>query len=318
MSDLDQISNVTDIHSDHNESPNSSSDTNDRIVGCPRDEVWEYFTRTKCPKKKHCGKPTTLKSHLAIKCPKVSNDIRIKYLCAISDENSQEIADLSTTCPTKKLKSNQTIPLTAYYNLDKIDENKTKQANQALVRWFVTTLSGSVLDSEIATITLKLDKILKNATNLILSGAALREDIIEALIVGGNLKSTTKTRWSTAWNACDSMLHLENKKCNMFDNDNDNDSEEFADEESEEELTDIENENSFQLEIENFIELEHRMLNDDDAYSSSDVINHGDPDFDIIPDPDSGYKQFLICDPSHNTKNDKLFHDLRITHANSE
>ncbi|KAF0523949.1 hypothetical protein F8M41_015202 [Gigaspora margarita] len=71
------------------------------------------------------------------------------------------------------------------------------------------------------------------------------------------------------------------EECDMFDNDNDNDCEEFADEESEEELTDIENENSFQLEIENFIELEHRMLNDDDAYSSSDVINYGDPDFDV-------------------------------------
>ncbi|CAG8851815.1 12176_t:CDS:1, partial [Gigaspora margarita] len=57
-------------------------------------------------------------------------------------------------------------------------------------------------------------------------------------------------------------------ECDMFD-DNDN-SEELVDEESEEELTDIENENSFQLEIENFIELEHRMLNDDDAYGSSD------------------------------------------------
>ncbi|CAG8516047.1 21128_t:CDS:2 [Gigaspora rosea] len=73
------------------------------------------------------------------------------------------------------------------------------------------------------------------------------------------------------------------EECDMFD-DNDN-SEEFVNEESEEksegELTDIENENSFQLEIENFIELEHRMLNDDDAYGSSDVINHGDPDFDV-------------------------------------
>ncbi|CAG8853259.1 24383_t:CDS:2, partial [Gigaspora margarita] len=181
------INNVTDIHSDHNESPNSSSDTDDGIVGRPRDEVWDYFTRTKYPKKKHCGaictfcktswkrgKPTTLKSHLAIKCPKVSNDIRIKYLRAISNESSQEIADLSTTRPNKKLKSNHTIPLTAYYNLDKIDENKTRQANQSLVRWFVCSgipfvaADSPYFNSEIATITLKLDKILKNATNLTL------------------------------------------------------------------------------------------------------------------------------------------------------
>ncbi|CAG8855327.1 35254_t:CDS:1, partial [Gigaspora margarita] len=79
-------------------------------------------------------KPTTLTSHLAIKYPKVSNDIRIKYLRTISNESSQEIADLSTTYPNKKLKSNHTILLTAYYNLNKIDENKTRQANQFLVR----------------------------------------------------------------------------------------------------------------------------------------------------------------------------------------
>ncbi|RIB00873.1 hypothetical protein C2G38_2232599 [Gigaspora rosea] len=80
----------------------------------------------------------------------------------------------------------------------------------------------------------------------------------------------------------DELAYTMIEECDMFDNnDDDNNSEEFADEESEEELTDIENENSFQLEIENFIELEHRMLNDDDAYGSSDVINHGDPDFDV-------------------------------------
>ncbi|RIB02492.1 hypothetical protein C2G38_2227674 [Gigaspora rosea] len=143
VEDDQDINNVTNIHSDHNESPNSSSDTNNGIVGHPRD-----------------------KPHLTIKCPKVSNDIQIKYLCTISNKSSQEIADLSTTCSNKKLKSNYTIPLTAYYNLDKIDENKTKQANQSFV--CLTTLSGSVLDSKIATITLKLNKILKNATNLTL------------------------------------------------------------------------------------------------------------------------------------------------------
>ncbi|CAG8698133.1 4388_t:CDS:2 [Gigaspora rosea] len=80
----------------------------------------------------------------------------------------------------------------------------------------------------------------------------------------------------------DELAYTIIEECDIFDNNNnDNDSEEFADEESEEELTDIENENSFQLEIENFIELEHRMLNDDDAHSSSDVINQGDPDFDV-------------------------------------
>ncbi|CAG8516027.1 21127_t:CDS:2, partial [Gigaspora rosea] len=90
VGDDQDINNITDIYSDHNESPNSSSNTDNGIVGCPRDEVWEYFTRT-------------------------------------NNESSQEVADLSTTRPNKKLKSNHTIPLTAYYNLDKIDENKTNK-----------------------------------------------------------------------------------------------------------------------------------------------------------------------------------------------
>ena len=41
------------------------------------------------------------------------------------------------------------------------------------------------------------------------SGAALREEILQELIVGGGLKSSVKTRWSTAWDCCKSILHLE-------------------------------------------------------------------------------------------------------------
>ncbi|CAG8532271.1 10983_t:CDS:2, partial [Racocetra persica] len=165
-----------DIH----KSSNSSSDTDDGIVGHLRDEVWVHFIRTKRPKKKHYSatctfcktslkrrKPTTLKSYLAVRCSKVSNNIRIKYLRAISDENNQEKStDISNMHPKKKLKSNHTRPLTACFNFDKIDEARAKQANQALLHW--TTLSGPILDSEIANITLKLDKILKDATNLTL------------------------------------------------------------------------------------------------------------------------------------------------------
>ena len=41
------------------------------------------------------------------------------------------------------------------------------------------------------------------------SGAALREEILQELIIGGGLKSSVKTRWSTAWDCCKSVLHLE-------------------------------------------------------------------------------------------------------------
>ena len=42
------------------------------------------------------------------------------------------------------------------------------------------------------------------------AGAALREDIIQSLTEGGGLKSSVITRWSTAWDCCDSIIRLEN------------------------------------------------------------------------------------------------------------
>jgi hypothetical protein len=37
----------------------------------------------------------------------------------------------------------------------------------------------------------------------------LREEIKKELIVGGGLKSSVKTRWSTSWDCCSSVLRLE-------------------------------------------------------------------------------------------------------------
>ena len=42
------------------------------------------------------------------------------------------------------------------------------------------------------------------------AGAALQDDIIQSMIEGGGLKSSVKTRWSTAWDCCDSIIRLEN------------------------------------------------------------------------------------------------------------
>lgn len=47
------------------------------------------------------------------------------------------------------------------------------------------------------------------------AGAALQEDIIQSLIKGGGLKTSVKTRWSTAWNCCDSIIRLENSLKNV-------------------------------------------------------------------------------------------------------
>ncbi|CAG8480810.1 25626_t:CDS:2 [Dentiscutata erythropus] len=41
------------------------------------------------------------------------------------------------------------------------------------------------------------------------AGTALREKIVSSFTVSGNLKSTAKTQWSTAWDSCESVLHNE-------------------------------------------------------------------------------------------------------------
>jgi Protein of unknown function (DUF 659) len=42
------------------------------------------------------------------------------------------------------------------------------------------------------------------------AGASLQDDIIKFLIEGGGLKTSVKTRWSTAWDCCNSIIRLEN------------------------------------------------------------------------------------------------------------
>ncbi|RGB21959.1 hypothetical protein C1646_776919 [Rhizophagus diaphanus] len=47
------------------------------------------------------------------------------------------------------------------------------------------------------------------------SGATLYEEIKKELIVGGGLKSSVKTRWSTTWDCCTSMLIANSKAMNQ-------------------------------------------------------------------------------------------------------
>jgi hypothetical protein len=54
----------------------------------------------------------------------------------------------------------------------------------------------------------KCQKIISFFNSSHRAGAALRSEITS--FSGGNLKSSVKTRWSTAWDACDSILRLEN------------------------------------------------------------------------------------------------------------
>ncbi|CAJ0763482.1 17706_t:CDS:2, partial [Entrophospora sp. SA101] len=152
------------------------------------------------------GKPQALKTHLALHCKaRIPREIRIEYLHMISEEEIEDTETTSTpistttTHPNKKIKSkNNQKKINTYFDSDGIDDAKIKRVNQALIRWFVcsgipfvaadspffidftkslcygynpphrTTLSESLLNSEIARITLKIDNILKNATNLTL------------------------------------------------------------------------------------------------------------------------------------------------------
>jgi len=47
------------------------------------------------------------------------------------------------------------------------------------------------------------------------AGAQLQEDITQSSTKGGGLKTSVKTRWSTAWNCCDSIICLENSLKNV-------------------------------------------------------------------------------------------------------
>ena len=47
------------------------------------------------------------------------------------------------------------------------------------------------------------------------AGAYLQEDIIQSLTEGGGLKTSVKTRWSTVWDCCNSIIRLENSLKNV-------------------------------------------------------------------------------------------------------
>jgi len=42
------------------------------------------------------------------------------------------------------------------------------------------------------------------------AGTTLKEKIIQTFTIGRNLKTSTKTRWSTSWDCCESLLRNEN------------------------------------------------------------------------------------------------------------
>lgn len=75
----------------------------------------------------------------------------------------------------------------------------------------INLISKDIISIEWAKSTLQnCQKIISFFSNAHRAGAALRDDIINSVTSGGNLKSSVKTRWSTAWDVCESILRLEN------------------------------------------------------------------------------------------------------------
>jgi hypothetical protein len=161
--------------------------------GKKKDKVWEYFNIVDIPNDAHkgavckfCsaswkhGKPNEMKSHLALRCSKVTYNVKMEYLNAISSNEDSS----STQLNTNYKKNDNTIP------------DFTK-AHKALTRFFVccgipfsvvnspffhdfvkslcfeyelqkrTILSTTYLDAETASITLKIEE-LHQAKNLTL------------------------------------------------------------------------------------------------------------------------------------------------------
>ncbi|CAB4441271.1 unnamed protein product [Rhizophagus irregularis] len=100
-------------------------------IGKKKDKVWNYFHVVDIPNNPHkgvickfCsqswkrGKPIEMKSHLALRCPKVTYGIKMEYLHAISNEDIPK----QSTDDNRKNNSNE------------IDIAKV---NKTLIRFFV-------------------------------------------------------------------------------------------------------------------------------------------------------------------------------------
>jgi len=75
----------------------------------------------------------------------------------------------------------------------------------------INLITKDIISIEWAKNTLqKCQQIVSFFHNAHRAGEALRNEIISSFSIRGNLKSAVKTRWSTVWDVCESILHLEN------------------------------------------------------------------------------------------------------------
>lgn len=166
-----------------------------RRGGKKRDKVWEYFNVVDIPNNPHkgavckfCsqswkrGKPNEMKSHLALRCPRVTYNVKVEYLQTIS--SSEDTPIQPTTSDNYKKNENNVA--------------ESAKVDKALTRFFVCCgipfsvvdspffhdfvkslcfnyelpkrkiLSTTLLDAETANITLKMEEELHQAKNLTL------------------------------------------------------------------------------------------------------------------------------------------------------
>ncbi|GBC48402.2 ribonuclease H-like domain-containing protein [Rhizophagus irregularis DAOM 181602=DAOM 197198] len=95
--------------------------------------------------------------------------------------------------------------------LNKIKEELKYEKNLTLV-------SSDIIKLDFAKNTLKkCQSIITFFKTSYRAGANLQKDIIQTLTEGGGLKTSVKTRWSTAWTCCDSIIRLENNLKNVLE-----------------------------------------------------------------------------------------------------
>ncbi|CAJ0629033.1 13218_t:CDS:2 [Entrophospora sp. SA101] len=182
---------------------------------------------------KGSGKPSAMMAHLALQCIQVPTLVRQKFLQIIASSNDE----VNEQSKTKK-------------------NNSSKRVLGLEIASDCKTLSTRLIDKEVARISISIEKELKSEENLSLvvdswkicsdivkkisfgknvlsqcqkfvsyfqgtykAGAQLCNEIVDAFIMGGGLKSSVVTRWSSAWDCCNSVLRLENIFRNMIEKD---------------------------------------------------------------------------------------------------
>ncbi|CAB5317829.1 unnamed protein product [Rhizophagus irregularis] len=198
------------------------------------------------------GKPEILKSHLALYCKDVPLYIKTEYMEMLavgttSTMNRKQKTDSDSSAELtadRKDKIDQAlirfficcgIPFSTVGHPYFIDFVQSLCFAYGPPKR--TTLSTTFLNHETAIILNKIKEELKYEKNLTLAvdgwcdplgrsiyafiiitpSANLQKDIIQTLTEEGGLKTSVKTRWSTAWTCCDSIIRLENNLKNVLE-----------------------------------------------------------------------------------------------------